>query len=154
MNRKLATRIIATGFMIFGLWNIGIFFWLPLSQHSKNELSLFSIIIGIIFFRAGDNLFKLSTFGRKFALVLLSIYGLWNAYLLILFVFFSENKVLFSSVFWGQLSFNPGNNYFVNFSITFMQTLAILSMMAFLLHEETKKIFRPEKKQCKHRRFC
>jgi predicted membrane channel-forming protein YqfA (hemolysin III family) len=82
--RIFSIRLVAVCFLILGLWNIFLFFQGMFMHDSAN---LAYVVIGIILFRAGDNLYALKEIGRKLALGILGIHVLQIIYSIYLAVF-------------------------------------------------------------------
>ncbi len=127
--------------MAQGLWDIGVFL-LPIFTFPKPiSLNLLIIIVGIVEFRAGINLFKLNEFGRKFVIFLLYLRIAYNSFFIV-WAFFQKDFSFVVGYF--NKPFFVSNSVYT-WAVTLIVWLLIaLCTIIFLSRRKTKVIFSSE----------
>ena len=141
MTRKLLIRVVSIYFMAMGLWNISAFFFPIFVAPKPTSLNLFILLLGILLFRAGSNLFKLNNFGRILILGLLSIRVLVNALGIFWSLLFPRYSFFIAiGSLNGEPFFKSENPYLIATILFAWLVMAVLTII-FLAQSETKKMF-------------
>jgi len=143
MSRKIMIYAISALIIAIAVTQVWSFF-LPVFDSTQLKIfDLPQLVMGILFFLAGWNLFRLKEGGRAFTFWLLFVALVWNLLLLGLILPFDSNFGV-SMKFFGKPILNSKDNY-TSTIISLSALFAInLSIVVFLSQRETKKIFLSE----------
>jgi magnesium-transporting ATPase (P-type) len=105
-------------------------------------INVFPLVGGALAFYAGLTMLRLSEFGRKFVVALLSIRVAINT-LLLLWLLLYKNGAWLGVNYFGEQIFRIENRY--AYPVLLLAGIVIsLLIIIFLFQSETRKIFRPE----------
>src|SRR5690349_8406642 len=143
MTRKTIIRVISALVIVIGVTQI-LTFLLPIFDSTQPKiLDSTRIVMGILFFLAGWNMFRFNEGGRELAFWLLFMALIWN--LLVLGLTFPAGSDFGVSIrFLGKLILDSKDNSIS--TIIFLSVLLVvnLSIIMFISQRETKKMFMPE----------
>jgi hypothetical protein len=138
MIRKLLVRIIACFYLAQGLWAIGTFFSPIFMSPRGATLELSTILGGALGLWAAIYLFKLDEFGRKFAIILLSLRVAGNLAFVVWSLF--QEDLTFALTYFGTMFFKAESVYPLVIYLMAWAGMALAALL-FLMQKETKVIF-------------
>lgn len=149
MTRKILIYVISVLMIALGVTQI-LTFLLPIFDSTEPKIfNVTLVFIGLLFFLAGWELFALKEAGRELTFWLLFM-ALMGNLLAIGFILPSDSHFGVSIRLLGKPILNSKDNYvptIISLSVLFVINLSII---LFISHGETKKIFMPETKNNVH----
>lgn len=138
MTRKLLVKIIASFLIAQGLWDIGTSFVPIFTSAGTASLNLFAILRGALGMWAGIYLFQLSEFGRKFAMILLSLRIAYNLF----FIGWAliHGDLSFTIDYFNRPMLESKSVYLIVLTL-FVLLLITLGVIIFLSQKKTKAFF-------------